>query len=897
MAAIVVAHQAVTRDEPVGRGDGSGEDSPADDLARLNGIPKALRERFEQAIGLPVLDKINSMNLADIEISEVEELVDALANPSDPGQVPLSMVRLCVMALLEDACDEDEANLLLGGFLETMKSDEDLTEETYFLTPEELHVGITQSIWGQRFQRHRRRKLKVVNDDDAIDVTREELVRRVVEVTDRHDAFLTLPMTIIYVLVFIYLVMGHLRIYDRQLLENAMEQYVNGRDPRETAYENVDDMDSWWEWVLNAGITGPLGKVKRSSDGNYYPWCMLASRNILLGDIQVAYRKFDGTEAKQWVLHTTAAMEYIANNAWSETIYQDAANASIHALLDTGTWNTTDIEMVYLSFNTYNEFARMFAMTEVRVPLKESGDTAAIIDTAALSVQAYPQFELIVFDVVYLLLVLYIGFGETRDAINALRLGCGEFLDYFQFWNIVDWFNIVFSIFTMLLWLSVTLAMNSQVLNDMINTDFAPQMDIMELTPAQLDKIDSSLWTLRILYSMLTFTMALNTSSVVMKFFKAFQSNPRLRVVTDTFKVAMIDFVHFFIIFTTIFLPFTIIGHVLFGNDVQQFSSVLSSVNTGFVVLMGDFGWYVDLFNGPVVLSTTLPSGMPAIVVFLWYTAYMFLVLLVLLNMLLAVILEHYNSVASGVQKQIEKPTLWEQARKYWQFRRQTKKFISLEELRRQLEDDEDPAHGGDDVDQESLRKAFPAMSEDQAKWIMDHMTWFLEQKREKRKNGAEKLGHLAELNKEKISELTKVVMSNKSRMDELMGMMHALGSTGDGSMLPKERSFMGQLALSSPALDGVSKTLEDLVGSMGKVRRDQERLARRMEELSAAVPQDPKLVALTGGKANEAPDDPDDATPPAKPYRGKGSNQSADSRRRDRRRDRPDVPLTSARD
>merc|ERR1719223_585821 len=78
------------------------------------------------------------------------------------------------------------------------------------------------------------------------------------------------------------------------------------------------------------------------------------------------------------------------------------------------------------------------------------------------------------------------------------------------------------------------------------------------------------------LYAVLHCVMALNTISIVMKFFKAFTANKRLRVVTDTFRDALVDFVHFGIIFTTIFLPFITVGHVLFGNDLEEFSSMFS---------------------------------------------------------------------------------------------------------------------------------------------------------------------------------------------------------------------------------------------------------------------------------------------------------------------------------
>lgn len=200
-----------------------------------------------------------------------------------------------------------------------------------------------------------------------------------------------------------------------------------------------------------------------------------------------------------------------------------------------------------------------------------------------------------------------------------------------------------------------------------------------------------------------------------MKFFKAFGANPRLKVVTDTLVAAAEDIVHFFVVFVTVLLTFVIIAHVLFGSDLEEFYTLASSLNTCFFVLMGDFGWYVEL----VTKTTSLPSAMSIHVLHFWFWTYMFFMLLVLLNMLLAVILERYSQVTSAFKGTRDAPPIWTQSQRFVKRWFATRGFMSLRKIRRLLEVDNDPAHPQDVVTAESLMAAFPGMKEKQANYIM----------------------------------------------------------------------------------------------------------------------------------------------------------------------------------
>merc|ERR1719230_1925350 len=101
--------------------------------------------------------------------------------------------------------------------------------------------------------------------------------------------------------------------------------------------------------------------------------------------------------------------------------------------------------------------------------------------------------------------------------------------------------------------------------------------------------------------------MGAATVAILMKFFKAFQANPRLQLVTNTLVRAGSDIFHFSVVFLAVFLGFAVTGHILLGNDILQFRSFSNSIDTCFIVLMGEFGWYESVSNTDDSLSSGLP--------------------------------------------------------------------------------------------------------------------------------------------------------------------------------------------------------------------------------------------------------------------------------------------------
>lgn len=797
-----------------------------DEDDRLATVEKRLRPRFEQVLNSEVFTKIDADKFKLVTLEEWKMLVNILSDGSSSAKVKLKYVRLVLLTLLRDSFTDEELDFLFRRFYE----DESKAKEKVTVTADELFDVFAAGDDIKELLKRRLEKRRGEGDDL---VTREDLKKRIAVAFDRNDALVSLPVTTIYVSLFIILVMGHLDIYNRQLLERSLEEWTNGRDPRERATENVDDIASWWEWIQLTGTEGPLGKVKNHTLTGF-PYCLMASRNILVGDVMVKHRTFDGTETSTWLLHTATAQYFLAGNRASATRFRDAARAAALSLMTTG-GTDPNIEFFYFRFITYNEYARMFADTSVTVPLKASGFATAIIHTSAVSIDPYPWY-LIPADVLFLVVISFIFVNEAKDAFAALRL-C-ECHDYFTFWNVVDWVSITLSFSFSMLGLFVVQAMSADSLTNLIDDEYNLKVDVMKLTASQLDSIDDDVSHLQNLYLVLQYIMAANSCCTVLKFFKAFNANPNLRLITDTLLLGLQDFVHYFIIFSTIFLPFVIVGHIMFGGDLQEFGSIAASINTGFLVLMGEFEWYVEV--APESFVSRLPSGMPKIFLFAWYVTYVSLVFLVLLNMLLAIIFSGYDKATENLRDEIDAPPIWRQLHQYFVvFRRETRGFVSLQELHFEfLKDgddgeatDEHYVHPGREVTTKSLQEAFK-MTETNAQWLYDWVKAYVhtrEIRRDENEHFKKKLQKIQDeltqrSNKENLALLLKAVQRSASRMDFVRAK-----KTGADSEERKSSSIY-------LIIKNLTSAAEELMDMTKGVRDDQKKLAKRMEEMVATV-------------------------------------------------------------
>ena len=55
-------------------------------------------------------------------------------------------------------------------------------------------------------------------------------------------------------------------------------------------------------------------------------------------------------------------------------------------------------------------------------------------------------------DIIYALLVFKMMYAESKELIPAIKNGIDGFLDYWEFWNMIDWFSIFTGFVLLGLW-------------------------------------------------------------------------------------------------------------------------------------------------------------------------------------------------------------------------------------------------------------------------------------------------------------------------------------------------------------------------------------------------------------------------------------------------------------
>jgi len=549
-------------------------------------------------------------------------------------------------------------------------------------------------------------------------ITRDLLLERLKWRVNRDDSFKTLPFSLMVLMIFIGLVITHLQVWRRQQVQRGVEAWIEGYGydyPGPYQDEHVQDQVQMWDWMGTSGLKSILRECTNTS----MPRCSVASRSVLVGDLRLVQKRQDGSERSEWLLHSPEAQQHLAASPGQ---YFEAALARLQLLRQSG-WVDADTDEMALVMITYAERAQMFVVTRISVIFDDWGFAVSKTNSRACIVDPYPVPIVIVMDILYVLLLLYPSYIELREIINSMRVRgiSAGFYHYWNFWNVVDWMGIVMGWTNTLIWLTFCAATQADAIQDLLDTGdgkLSLVKNAMSLDTSSLEVLEASLLGIVGQFYALQLVMGINVMSIMLKFFKAFQANPRLQLVTNTLIHAADELFHFGLVFLAIFMGFTVSGHIFFGDDLVQFSSFDRSVNTAFAVLLGDFDWY----SAQSVSDKELGSGMPQIILALWFWVYTILVLLILLNMLLAIVMEHYTELVTQVRERsaTDAPAIWTQASRFVQRAKETKGFIPLYNIVTSLSDKKRPAHPGEDVTLETLMEAFGTMKQEQANFILE---------------------------------------------------------------------------------------------------------------------------------------------------------------------------------
>mmetsp|Transcript_30314 Transcript_30314/g.77051 ORF Transcript_30314/g.77051 Transcript_30314/m.77051 type:complete len:982 (-) Transcript_30314:152-3097(-) len=323
--------------------------------------------------------------------------------------------------------------------------------------------------------------------------------------------------------------------------------------------------------------------------------------------------------------------------------------------LENRRWLSPYTGRVELMYTTYNPHMDVFTATYIIFFINLGGHIYRRIQPVSFPMTSYHNVWCYIWDGVWSLMILKICIEETRELVKHWRIfgfSKGNRL-YWCLENCVDWLNVAYFLFIALLWsLHMYKVAELRVYLDQAEVGVIGSWQNPQTRVDFYDVVGNMVLDLEFRRGVL----ACYPFIIVSRFFKAYSAQPRLALVTNTLSRAALDLVHFGLVFMSVFLLFTVSATLLFGRDVGEFATMERSLNSCFRCLLGDFEWDDMKETGRISAA-------------IWFWSFTWLVNLVMLNMLLAIVMDVYTEVKGSIGSDAE--TLWSQASEVYRRRRQ----------------------------------------------------------------------------------------------------------------------------------------------------------------------------------------------------------------------------------
>jgi len=199
-------------------------------------------------------------------------------------------------------------------------------------------------------------------------------------------------------------------------------------------------------------------------------------------------------------------------------------------------------------------------------------------------------------------------------------------------WSLLQWAIIVFGWFCVL-GHGVNFSMSNTLIPVYKDVLEAQNKDMPAETNTHGELLHSKMESVNYFNQQTKFIFSMYHLLLMMRFFTAFDAQPRLGVVTKTLEVSLIDILHFLVIWVPTFVSFSVSGCFIFGKRVEEFSNIQISIGTCFKIFMeSEYDW-------PVLSEDYFFTS------FFWVFSFMLLLVMVMLNMVLAIVLDVYTEI------------------------------------------------------------------------------------------------------------------------------------------------------------------------------------------------------------------------------------------------------------
>jgi len=527
-------------------------------------------------------------------------------------------------------------------------------------------------------------------------IPRDEFINYLTAETDAADSCQSLPFTLLLVISYALMVMSH----DDAPLVNAVEDSI-GFDITENAnfafssefmgHKNIEDVNNhadFWSWLTRGLVPLVFTQEYQLAEGRNWsePYTRQASerfgrkdRGVLLNynrivlGVRMSQERFDepwSCEDKRMLAmfdgdcvggyaYNLEPELFLARRTsnpkrWHWLYINDEVELIKRQLvqMEKDRWLDTKTQKVELALPIYNAEYGLHTLIMCDFFFSRGGRIwKNIIPLSAYAVW-FPKWNNYLYDFVWLCCLMWIIVTEAVEIFKVLReFGFnGLWTEYAGFWNMIDWISVISGVSILIMFyrnMIFTAAMNAS-LEELGRIDEATQRDLYRAKGQEyvmaLETEVHSFYYFKLFLSFYPLVIAL-------RLFKAYTSFPRLAVVTRTLNAASVDLAHFSIIIFSVFITYTVASIILFGRDDASFAIPSRAINTCFRIMFGDFDW--DSLREVGRLDA-----------FMWLVPFILLVVMLLLNMVIAIVMDAYADVVANLGTM---DTLLDIARKAYQ--------------------------------------------------------------------------------------------------------------------------------------------------------------------------------------------------------------------------------------
>ncbi|KAM6415897.1 polycystin-2-like protein 1 [Rhynochetos jubatus] len=282
-------------------------------------------------------------------------------------------------------------------------------------------------------------------------------------------------------------------------------------------------------------------------------------------------------------------------------------------------WLDRGTRVVFIDFSVYNANINLFCVLRLVVEFPATGGAIPSWQIRTVKLIRYVSawdFFIVACEIVFCVFIFY----YVVEEILELRI---HKLQYFtSIWNILDVVVILLSIIAIGFHIFRTIEVNRLLGELLKHPDTYADFEFLAFWQTQYNNMN-----------------AVNLFFAWIKIFKYISFNKTMTQLSSTLARCAKDILGFAIMFFIVFFAYAQLGYLLFGTQVENFSTFVKCIFTQFRIILGDFD-YNSIDNANRVLGP------------IYFVTYVFFVFFVLLNMFLAIINDTYSEVKEELSSQ-----------------------------------------------------------------------------------------------------------------------------------------------------------------------------------------------------------------------------------------------------